>query len=229
MNKLFEIMQEYCISDKGKRRRIEEMNVKRSRNRDRPKPHQAEQAKNPKAVNTVSGDEARDSRPQDNRGGRSDRSNSNRGRRENSGQRQKVPYCCIDGRDKGHWTSDCPLVKEKKEEFDRRTNTQQSPKPVNYNHTNQPRGPPPTNLVAAFAATSLDFGIPHFIPILPNFPLQPHIHPTSPSSPFGTSTPTNPKPFGATSSVAPTTPTTSSRLPSPTSKARTRHSPRKCQ
>ena len=106
LNRLFEIMQEYCISDRGKRRRIEEMNEKRSRNRDRPKPYQAEQAKTPKAVNTVSGDEARDSRPQNNRGGRSDRSNSSRGRRENSARRQKVPYCCIHGRDKGHWTSD---------------------------------------------------------------------------------------------------------------------------
>ena len=44
---------------------------------------------------------------------------------------KKVPYCCIHGRDKGHWTSDCPLVKEKKEEFDRSTNAQ-PPKPVNY-------------------------------------------------------------------------------------------------
>ena len=141
LNRLFEIMQEYCISDKGKRRRIEEMNEKRSRNRDREKPYQAEQAKTPKAVNTVSGDEARGSRPQDNRGGRSDRSKSNRGRKENSGRRQKVPYCCIRGKDNGHWTSDCPLVKEKKEEFDRSTSTQ-PPKPVNYTHTNQPRGPP---------------------------------------------------------------------------------------
>ena len=87
-------MQEYCISDKGKRRRIEEMNKKRSRNRDRPKPHQAEQVKTPKAMNTVSGDEVRNSRPQNNRGGWSDRSNSSRGQRENSGRRQKVPYCC---------------------------------------------------------------------------------------------------------------------------------------
>ena len=36
LDRLFEIMQEYCISDKGKHRRIEEMNEKRSRNRDRP-------------------------------------------------------------------------------------------------------------------------------------------------------------------------------------------------
>ena len=72
LNRLFEIMQEYCISDRGKRWRIEEMNENRPRYRDRPKPHQAEQAKTPKAVNTVSGDEARDSRPQNNRGGRSD-------------------------------------------------------------------------------------------------------------------------------------------------------------
>ena len=34
LNRLFEIMQEYCIPDIGKRRRIEEMNEKRSRNCD---------------------------------------------------------------------------------------------------------------------------------------------------------------------------------------------------
>ena len=45
LNRLFEIMQEYCISDKGKCQRIEEMNAKRSHNRDQPKPYQAEQAK----------------------------------------------------------------------------------------------------------------------------------------------------------------------------------------
>ena len=50
LNRLFEIMQEYCISDKGKCRRIEEMNEKRSRNLDRAKPHQAEQAKTKKVV-----------------------------------------------------------------------------------------------------------------------------------------------------------------------------------
>jgi hypothetical protein len=87
LNRLFEIMQEYCISDKGKPRRIEEMNEKRSRNRDRAKPHQAEQTKTSKAVNTISGDEARDSRPQGNRGGRSDRRNSNHGRGDNAGRR----------------------------------------------------------------------------------------------------------------------------------------------
>ena len=43
------------------------MNEKRSRNRDRPKPYQDERAKTPKAVNTVSGDKARDSRPQNNK------------------------------------------------------------------------------------------------------------------------------------------------------------------
>jgi len=34
LNRPFEIMQEYCISNRGKRQRIEEMNEKRSRNRD---------------------------------------------------------------------------------------------------------------------------------------------------------------------------------------------------
>jgi hypothetical protein len=74
--------------------------------------------KTSKAVNTVSRDEARASRPQNNRGGRSDRSNSNRGRKENSGRKQKVPYYYIHGRDKGHWTNECPLIKEKKEEVE---------------------------------------------------------------------------------------------------------------
>ena len=105
---------------------------KRGRNRDRQNQYQSNEAKTSKAVNTVSGDEARDSRPQNNRGGRSDRSYSNRGRRENSGRRQKVPYCCIHGRDEGHWTSECPLVKEKKEELDRATNNEQPPKPVHF-------------------------------------------------------------------------------------------------
>ena len=120
LSRLFEIMQEYRVSDKGKRRRIEEMNEKRGRNHDRPNKYQSEQAKTSKAVNTVSGDEARDSRPQNNRG-RSDRSNSNRSQKENSGRKQKVPYCCIHDRDKGHWTNECPLIKEKKEELERAT------------------------------------------------------------------------------------------------------------
>ena len=34
LNRLFKIMQEYCISDRGKRRKIKEMNEKRSHNRD---------------------------------------------------------------------------------------------------------------------------------------------------------------------------------------------------
>jgi len=117
-------MQEYCVYDIGKRRRIEEMNEKMGRNRDGQNQYQSDQAKTSKAVNTVSGDEARDSWPQNNRGGRSDRSNSSRGRKENSGWKQKVPYCCIHGRDKGHWTNECPLIKEKKE-LERATNNDQ--------------------------------------------------------------------------------------------------------
>ena len=69
INKLCEIMQEYCISDKGKWWRIKEMNEQQARNRDRPKPHQTDQTKNPKPVNTVSNDKAHNSRPQVNRGG----------------------------------------------------------------------------------------------------------------------------------------------------------------
>ena len=72
VNKLFEIMQEYHILDKGKRWRIEEMNEQRARSKDWSKPYQADQTKNPEAVNTVSSDEAHDSRPPANRGARSD-------------------------------------------------------------------------------------------------------------------------------------------------------------
>ena len=48
VTKLFEIMQEYCISDRGKRRRLEEMNEqKNARNSERShsKPWYADQAK----------------------------------------------------------------------------------------------------------------------------------------------------------------------------------------
>ena len=42
IDKLFEMMQEYCILDKGKRRRLEEMNEQRARNRKKLRPHQAD-------------------------------------------------------------------------------------------------------------------------------------------------------------------------------------------
>ena len=65
VTKLFEIMQEYCISDRGKRRRLEEMNEqKKARNSERShsKPWHADQAKHQKTVNSVSEEEPRDSR-----------------------------------------------------------------------------------------------------------------------------------------------------------------------
>ena len=64
VNKLFEIIQEYCKSDRGKRRRIEEMNEqKKSRNSDRShsKPWHTDQPKHQKAVNIVSEEKPRDS------------------------------------------------------------------------------------------------------------------------------------------------------------------------
>jgi len=65
VSKLFEIMQEYCISDRGKRQRLEEMNEqKKARNSERShlKPWHADQAKHQKTVNNVSEEEPRDSR-----------------------------------------------------------------------------------------------------------------------------------------------------------------------
>ena len=57
VSKLFEIMQEYCISDREKRRRLEEMNEqKNARNSERShsKPWHADQAKHQKTVNSIS-------------------------------------------------------------------------------------------------------------------------------------------------------------------------------
>ena len=45
IDRLFEILQEYCILDKGKRRRLKEMNEQQARNYDQARPHQVEQAK----------------------------------------------------------------------------------------------------------------------------------------------------------------------------------------
>ena len=89
----------------------------------------------------VSGDEVRDSRSQVNRG-MSDRSNNhNRGCGDNPNRRPKTPYCYIHGKDKGHWTNECPIIKEKKEESNR--SNAHPPKPVNYTTNNsQPRGLP---------------------------------------------------------------------------------------
>ena len=39
--------------------------------------------------------------------------------------------------------SECPLVKEKKEELVQAANSEQPPKPVNYTHNIQVRDPPP--------------------------------------------------------------------------------------
>ena len=71
VNKLFEIIQEYCKSDRGKRRRIEEMNEqKKSRNSDRlhSKPWHTDQPKHQKAVNIVSEEKPRDSRHHSSKG-----------------------------------------------------------------------------------------------------------------------------------------------------------------
>lgn len=205
------------------------MNANRGRNRDRPNQHQTEQTKTAKAVNTVSGDEARDSRPQNNRGGRSDRSNSNRGQRENSGQKQKVPYYCIHGRDKGHWTNECPLIKEKKEELERATNTEQPPKPVNSTHTNQPQGPPSQIHWQPSHQPHWTSAYPTLSPSFPTFHYNPTYTPPALPTLSAPHFPQIQKPFGATSRVAPTTPATNIQLPPSTSEARTRHNPRESQ
>ena len=127
LSKLFEIMQEYCVSDIGKHRRIEEMNEKRGRNRDRPNQYQSEQAKTSKAVNTVSGNEARDSRPQNNRGGRSDRSNSNRGW--TPAGNKKSPTAAFTAETKATGLMSAPSSRRKKKSWSepQTTNSRRSP------------------------------------------------------------------------------------------------------
>ena len=59
VTKLFEIMQEYCISDRAKRRRLEEKNEQKSRSSERShsKPWHAGEPKQKRTVNNVSEEE----------------------------------------------------------------------------------------------------------------------------------------------------------------------------
>jgi len=151
VTKVFEIMQEYCISDRRKRRRLKEMNEqKKSRNNERShsKPWHADQTKNQKTVNSISEEEPRDSRHhskgknerdhRDDRSRREDRyhrkDRHQKGQRENGGRREKIPYYYFHGKDKGHWTNECPIAIEKKAELERQSAL--PAKPVNY--TSQP-------------------------------------------------------------------------------------------
>ena len=75
VTKLFEIMQEYCISDCAKRQDLEEMNEKRkSRNSERShqKPWHSDQSKQ-KTVNSVSEEVLRETRHHKNKSGRDHR------------------------------------------------------------------------------------------------------------------------------------------------------------
>ena len=128
------IMQEYCISDRSKRRRLEEMNEHkkpRSSERSHLKPWHADQAKHQRIVNNVSEEEPRDSKHHhqgkeerdhhDERSSRDDRHHREeqhqKSRRDNGGRREKIPFCYFHGKDKGHWTNECPFAIERKEEF----------------------------------------------------------------------------------------------------------------
>ena len=65
VTKLFEIVQEYCISDRAKRRRLEEKSEqKKSRNSERShsKPWHADEPKHKRTVNNVSEEEPREPR-----------------------------------------------------------------------------------------------------------------------------------------------------------------------
>ena len=65
VTKLFEIMQEYCISDRAKRRRLEEKSEQkksRSSERSHSKPWHADEPKHKRTVNNVSEEEPREHR-----------------------------------------------------------------------------------------------------------------------------------------------------------------------
>jgi hypothetical protein len=129
VGELFEVMQEYCKSDHGRRRRIEAMNQEkkaRTNQWSQSKPWHADQPKqqNQKLVNTVSrGQQQYDFQGPLNRGGP-----VGRGGRGPPGS--KVPICYFHGRDQGHWTNECPFAKEENEEMEKKPS--ETPKSVNY-------------------------------------------------------------------------------------------------
>ena len=105
VTKLFEIMQEYCISDRAKRRRLEEKNEqKKSRTSERShsKPRHADEPKQKRTVNNVFEEEPREHRHHhrgkgerdrhEERSNRDDRHHReerhNKGRRDNGGRRE---------------------------------------------------------------------------------------------------------------------------------------------
>ena len=105
VTKLFEIMQEYCISDRAKRRRLEEKNEQkksRSSERSHSKPWHADEPKQKRTVNNVSEEEPREHRHHhrgkgerdrhEERSNRDDRHHReerhNKGRRDNGGRRE---------------------------------------------------------------------------------------------------------------------------------------------
>ena len=61
------------------------------------------------------------------------KSNTKRAEETTAVEERKIPFCYFHGKEKGHWTNECPFAIERKEEFDR-LNTQPA-KPVN--HTSQ--------------------------------------------------------------------------------------------
>ena len=44
-----------------------------------------------------------------------------KGRRDNGGRREKISFCYFHGKDKGHWTNECPIAIEKKAELERQS------------------------------------------------------------------------------------------------------------
>ncbi|RLN42676.1 gag protein [Panicum miliaceum] len=135
VEELFDVMQEYSKSDRGRRRRIEacnQENKNRSNQWSQSKSWHAEQSKqqNHKPVNTVAGGQ-QNQEPQGSHHGRARGGRSGRGGRGGRGSwGQKIPYCYFHGRDQGHWTNECHFTKQKKKEFDDKPT--EPPKSVNH-------------------------------------------------------------------------------------------------
>ena len=55
---------------------------------------------------------------------------------ETTAAEERTPFCYFRGKDKGHWTNECPFAIERKEEFDRLNS--QPAKPVNHTSQLQP-------------------------------------------------------------------------------------------
>ena len=111
---------------------MNEQKKPRSSERSHSKPWHADEAKHKRTVNNVFKEDPRESKHHhqgkgerdhhEERSNRDDRHHReerhNKGRRDSGSRREKISFYFFHGKDKGHWTNECPFAIERKEEFD---------------------------------------------------------------------------------------------------------------